>query len=393
MSELERLEELLRIHREKKRKRLIKISKIAAICLFLIIGIGIGIYNVNGGSLFPKKPPTVTEPTTITQVSESESPAATAPETETEKSVSTQITVSLMGDCTLGMDESFGYGTSLNAYYDINGADYFFKNVRSILEEDDLSIVNLEGPLTTSTDKQQRQFAFKGAPEYVDILTAGSIEAANLANNHSQDYGESGFSETKEVLDKANITHFGYDETAIIEIKGIKIGLVGIYELADHLERTQQLKDTIAQVKADGADLTIVSFHWGNELETIPDYHQMTLGKLAIDEGADLVVGHHAHVLQGIEKYRDKQIVYGLGNFCFGGNSSPRDKDTMIFQQTFTFENGELVLDDQINIIPCSISSDPWVNNYQPTPLEGEEAARVLAKIEELTQQIFSSRL
>ena len=95
------------------------------------------------------------------------------------------------------------------------------------------------------------------------------------------------------------------------------------------------------------------------------------------------MLGHHPHVLQGIEVYNGKNIVYSLGNFCFGGNSNPADKDTMIFQQTFTVENGELAADNVTNIIPCSVSSESGYNNYQPTPLEGDEAERVRGRIEE----------
>ena len=155
----------------------------------------------------------------------------------------------------------------------------------------------------------------------------------------------------------------------------------------------QQLKDNIAKVKADGADLIIAIFHWGNERETVPDYNQMTLAHAAIDNGADLVIGHHPHVLQGIEEYRGKYIAYSLGNFCFGGNSAPSDMDTMIFQQTFTIRNGEVLADQNINLIPCSISSEAGFNNYQPTPSEGSEAERIRQKIEERSEQISASRL
>ena len=174
----------------------------------------------------------------------------------------------------------------------------------------------------------------------------------------------------------------------MMEIQGVKVGLVGIYELKDHLERAQQLKDNIAKVKEEGAALTIVVFHWGNEKEISPDSNQTTLGRMAIDEGADLVVGHHPHVLQGIEKYKGKYIVYSLGNFCFGGNAYPSDMDTMIFQQTFTLDADGVKTDDQIQVIPCSISSDASYNNYQPTPVQGEEAARILSKINERSQLI-----
>ena len=298
------------------------------------------------------------------------------------------LTLSVVGDCTLGTDETFDYDTSLNAYYENYGADYFLQNVKDIFSTDDLTIANFEGTLTDSDEREDKTFAFKAPASYASILTGGSVEAVNTANNHSHDYGEQSFNDTLAALDDAGIVHFGYDETAVMDVKGIKVGLVGIYELYDHLEREQQLKDNIAKVKADGAQLIVVIFHWGNETETVPDSNQTTLGRIAIDEGADLVCGHHPHVLQGIETYKGRNIVYSLGNFCFGGNKNPSDKDTMIFQQTFTVENGKLAEDDVTNIIPCSLSSESGYNNYQPMVLEGSEKERVLQKIEDFSTAI-----
>ena len=300
------------------------------------------------------------------------------------------LTLSVVGDCTLGTDENFDYDTSLNAYYENNGADYFLANVKNIFSADDLTIANFEGTLTESTEREDKQFAFKAPASYANILTAGSVEAVNTANNHSHDYGEESFNDTLKALDAANIIHFGYDETAVTEVKGIKVGLVGIYELNDHLGREEQLKQNIAKVKQDGAQLIVVIFHWGNEKEEVPDENQKTLGHLAIDEGADLVCGHHPHVLQGIEEYKGKNIVYSLGNFCFGGNAYPSDMDTMIFQQTFTIDQNGVQKDNVTNIIPCSISSDADYNNYQPTPAEGEEADRIMKKIQERSSWIKS---
>lgn len=298
------------------------------------------------------------------------------------------LTLSVVGDCTLGTDEYFDYDTSLNAYYENYGADYFMANVKSIFSKDDLTIANFEGTLTESTEREDKQFAFKTPASYANILTAGSVEAVNTANNHSHDYGEESFNDTLKALDTANILHFGYDETAVTEVKGVKVGLVGIYELNDHLGREEQLKQNIAKVKQDGAQLIVVIFHWGNEKEEVPDENQKTLGHLAIDEGADLVCGHHPHVLQGIEEYKGKNIVYSLGNFCFGGNAYPSDMDTIIFQQTFTIDQNGVKDDNVTNIIPCSISSDSDYNNYQPTPAEGEEATRIMQKIQKRSSWI-----
>lgn len=303
------------------------------------------------------------------------------------------LTLSVVGDCTLGTDETFDYDTSLNAYYENYGADYFLQNVKDIFSTDDLTIANFEGTLTDSDEREDKTFAFKAPASYASILTSGSVEAVNTANNHSHDYGEQSFNDTLAALDDAGIVHFGYDETAVMDVKGIKVGLVGIYELYDHLEREQQLKDNIAKVKADGAQLIVVIFHWGNETETVPDSNQTTLGRIAIDEGADLVCGHHPHVLQGIETYKGRNIVYSLGNFCFGGNSSPSDMDTMIYQQTFTIDADGVKKDNVTNIIPCSISSAAYdgYNNYQPTPAEGDEATRILGKINERSSWISTA--
>lgn len=294
-----------------------------------------------------------------------------------------QITVSSMGDCTLGTDENFNPSTSFNAYYNAQGPDYFFKNVRSILEEDDLSIINLEGTFTDSDQRQEKTFAFKADPEYVSILTGSSIEAANLANNHSRDYGEESYTDTVETLEQAGIASFGYDQVDILEVNGVKVGLTGIYELAEHLDKQEEVRTNIAALKEAGAQVIIVNFHWGIEKEYLPNDTQKTLAHLAIDEGADLVIGHHPHVLQGIERYKGKYIAYSLGNFSFGGNSNPSDKDTMIFQQTFTVQDGKVEVNDDINVIPCSLSSASGYNDYCPTPLEGSEKERVLEKLNE----------
>lgn len=217
-------------------------------------------------------------------------------------------------------------------------------------------------------------------------MKQGSIEAVNLANNHSKDYGLESFEDTKKYLNEAGIINFGYEETAVIDVKGVKVGLIGTYELATGIECKEQLIENINKVKEEGAVLIIVNFHWGIEREYYPNAVQKELAHAAIDNGADLVVGHHPHVLQGIETYNGKKIVYSLGNFCFGGNKNPSDKDTMIFQQTFTIKGDEVLEDENVNIIPCSLSSVSSLNDYQPTILEGSEAQRVLDKINECSE-------
>lgn len=302
-----------------------------------------------------------------------------------------EITISAAGDCTLGSDIYFGTANSFDTVWSMYGDSYFFQNVKSIFEEDDLTFVNFEGTLTTSDQRENKQYAFKGAPGYTNILKEGSVEAVTLANNHSSDYGAQSLADTKQYLTEAGIDYCIGDEIILKEVKGVKVALIGIYVLDTGLEKSSQVESTIASAKAQGADLIVVGFHWGSERSNYPDEIQKTLAHLAIDQGADLVVGHHPHVLQGIEQYQGKYIVYSLGNFCFGGNSTPSDMDTMIFQQTFTVTREEGAAGGEPTIIPCSVSSEAWWNNYQPTPVEGTEAERILGRIQEYSEGLEDS--
>lgn len=373
-------EERMRRKRERlKRRRRIAIAILCGLALLLIlivVGIVALVRHFAGGSDRSNDKNDQASDLTI----EEQQPEENETKAETEP---VSITISAAGDCTLGTDEYFDPSTSLNAYYDSNGPAYFFQNVKSIFEADDLTIVNMEGTLTEETTRQDKTYAFKGPAEYTQILTDGDVEAANLANNHSHDYGDKSYTDTIAALDAAGITNFGYDRTAVMDVNGVKVGLVGTYELAEGMGCEDEMISNIKAVEDQGAQIVIVSFHWGIERENYPTENQVNLAHSAIDNGADLVLGHHPHVLEGIEVYNGKNIVYSLGNFCFGGNSNPSDKDTMIFQQTFTVQDGELVEDNVTNIIPCSISSDSSYNNYQPTPLEGDEADRVKGRIEE----------
>ena len=367
----------LRKHKMKLQRRLL-----AAICLvcvlvvFLVISMGV----YAAGRFIKKDSKEKTVPNTKSTVAESETVALLDEPVE--------ILLSFTGDCILGTDENFYYDTSFNAYYENYGSAYFFQNVKDVFKKDDLTIINMEGTLTDLTTRKDKQFAFKGDPEYVKVLTNGSVEAANMANNHTYDYGEDSFKDTVNILEKNKIRTFGDDETVIIPVKGVNVGIFGIYELDDHEERIPQVKSDIAKLKKDGADIIVAVFHWGNELERVPDDNQVKLAHLAIDEGADVVVGHHPHVLQGIDTYKGKTIAYSLGNFCFGGNYHPTEMDTMIFQQKFMIDTSKKITDSEINVIPCSVSSESDCNNYQPTILEGDEAKRVRELIQERSDQI-----
>jgi poly-gamma-glutamate synthesis protein (capsule biosynthesis protein) len=295
-------------------------------------------------------------------------------EKEVEKK---SITISFAGDMTFGNYVGQGYDGSFNQKYaNIQDTSYFLKKVKSVFEKDDLTVANLEGPLTTASSYQIKTFAFKGNPEYRNILVDGSVEAVTIANNHSSDYYEQGLKDTKENLDKVNVGYFGYEDTYVKEIKGIKFGFIGLSFPTEYGTLTKKL---ISQLKEE-ADVIILYVHWGIERDEAPSEAQRTLAKQWIDNGVDLVIGSHPHVVQGIENYNGKDIVYSLGNFCFGGNKNPSDKDSMIYQHTFNFEDGKLV-DESSQTIACSISSSSSSNNYQPTILSGDEKTRVENKI------------
>ena len=299
----------------------------------------------------------------------------------------TTVVISAAGDCTLGRDERNGYAGSFDWYYEQNGAAYFFGNVAEIFKNDDLTIVNLEGALTLSNEGEDKKYVFKGPPDYAEILRLGNIEAVTLANNHTYDYGRRGYADTKDALDEYGIKYFGNGDSLLYEVKGIFIGLLGYSGFGGASMNVMEAE--IAGLRENGAALVIVSFHWGVEYDNYPSETQKRLARFAVDAGADLVLGHHPHVMQGIELYKGKFIVYSLANFSFGGNRNPSDKDTFIFKQTFTLTDGKPTQDINIDIIPCRVSSVASRNDFKPTPLFCAEGERVLNRLIEFSGPFY----
>ena len=293
------------------------------------------------------------------------------------------ITISFAGDCTLGTYKGQSGNTTFDKIYNENGPEYFFANVKDIFENDDLTLINLEGPLTDRTQTANKEFPIRGEKEYVEILVNGSVEVANLSNNHTYDCGQAGFDETKEVLTTNNIGFIGEGNIFTTEINGVKIGMLGykIFNINSSLKET--IKNDIEKLKHDDIGIICVMTHGGTP-ERIYESNtdQENISRYIIDCGADIVVGGHPHVLQGIEIYNNKFICYSLGNFSFGANKNPSDKDTFIYQQKFIVKEDGQVDYGESKIIPCKISSRDDINNYQPTPvLDADEALRILDKI------------
>lgn len=303
------------------------------------------------------------------------------------------ITVSALGDVALGQDWRFKPTDAFDYVFEKQNGDYsyFFKNVVDILSKDDLTIANLETSLCTQTKTAEKydygnNYWFKGRPEFANILKAGNVEVANLANNHTYDYGQAGYDETINALKDAGVEYFGYSDVLYKEVKGIKVGMVGFNQLGNYEQGLDmdEFKDEVTSMLKDmrgKCDFLIANFHWGKEYKYQQNETQTELGHLAVDMGADLVIGNHPHVLQPVEEYKGRYIIYSLGNFCFGGRKTFDDYDTAIYQQLFTFDSDNVLqIVSEPTIIPCSVCPEKY-NNYQPCIATGDQAVRVYKKL------------
>lgn len=289
------------------------------------------------------------------------------------------ITITATGDVTLGTYTTrSGKRSNFKAAVEEFGYDYFLQNVRELFSQDDLTIVNLEGPLTDhDTKRPGRTFNFRGYPEYVYILSGSSVEICNLANNHALDYQKEGFEDTYNALMDAGIGASGYGPEYYTEVKGYTVGSLGFTEWNFEEEEILEAVEAAAQK----CDLLIVSMHWGEEREYKLSKYSRRMGRKLIDAGADLVIGNHTHVYGEIEQYKGKYIINSLGNFCFGGNDDPDILDCAIFRQKFIMNADGSVEDGGIDIIPALISSHEKYNDFQPRIADPEEGARMLKEI------------
>lgn len=290
-----------------------------------------------------------------------------------------RILISATGDCTLGTYKPRNGGISaFKSFVEKYGYDYFFANVSELFAEDDLTIVNLEGPLTNhNTKRPRRTFNFRGYPEWAKILMSGNVDICNLANNHALDYKEEGFKDTCKALEMAGIGASGYGPEYYTEVKGYTVGSLGFTEW------NFEAKDILAKVKAanEKCDLLIVSMHWNKEHEYRLSSYCRKMGRALVDAGADLVIGNHSHVYGEIEIYNGKYIINSLGNFVFGGNDDPYVRECAIFRQEFLVYPDGTVEDGGIDIIPCFLSSTEKYNDFQPRIAEPDEGREILYAI------------
>ncbi len=345
------------------------------VCAALLLSAsGIILYNVIKGN--SQKGITTTPTATLLSPIISQAPSAVPTEVVTDDTQQSTL-VSFTGDCTLASQH--GTWSNANSFIKIIGTNYSypFSKVKSVLEQDDMTLVNFEGVLTNYNVPVSKEYNFRASPEKVNILTSGSVEAVNLANNHSMDYGQQGYDDTIAALKSKEIVYAGHGEvTTYTTTSGIKIGMVG-YKF---IKSSSTFASNVQKLRDQGCDIIIFSMHWGTEGSYGTTAEQESMAKAAIDAGADIVVGHHPHVLEKIATYKGKYILYSLGNFVFGGNTNPSDKDTAIVQATFTTVGGEVTA-TKLKVIPCSLSGVTTSNNYQPIILKDtSEAAKSVYK-------------
>ena len=312
----------------------------------------------------------VTETTAAaeTTVPEETTAVTTAPQAE-------EFTLTFAGDCTFAMS---GFDAAVAGDY-----TYPFRMVQDYFGTDDCTFVNLECALSDRGAKADKLFTFRGDPEYVNILTEGSVEFASLVNNHSMDFGQVAYDDTKSLLEEAGV-HYGENKmTTFIELdRGLKIGVLSLY----FPQTTDGIATAIKGLREQGAHIVVVCVHWGEEYHFKPNDVQVNVGRYAIDNGADIVYGQHPHVLQPIEEYNGGIIFYSLANFSFGGNPYPGDLDTAIVRQKVVLQPDGTASLAELEAIPCFVTSTGTAaNNYQPLPMDPETDAeayeRVLRKL------------
>jgi poly-gamma-glutamate synthesis protein (capsule biosynthesis protein) len=210
----------------------------------------------------------------------------------------------------------------------------------ALFKTDDISMVNLEAPVTLRGVQRKKPFTFRMKPEFLEVLTTAGIDLVNIANNHIYDFSKQGLFDTIAYLDSLGLPYVGAGRTRdhahrpfISTIKGRKIGFLGYYRGGEAPSATKRAagvalrdlklirRDIRALKEKDSVDYVVVNFHWGTEKAKKPDASQRVFARKVIDYGADAIIGHHPHVLQGIELYKNKVIAYSLGNLVFGGNS------------------------------------------------------------------------
>ena len=289
------------------------------------------------------------------------------------------FTVTLAGDTTLGStDDLRKRDDCFERVAEEKGYGWFFSGLEELFATDDMTLVNFEGTLTEETQKKEKKFNFKGPAEYTDILTLGSVEAVTVANNHTLDYGTQGRDDTIANLENAGITVSGNGKLAVYEKDGVKVGMTGY--CFPYKDGKKDISKDVKALRDMGCQIVIASFHWGSEYREDFTGEQRSIGRAAIKAGADIVVGHHPHIVQGIESYDDTYILYSVGNLVFGGNVDPDDRDAYAARVTFTVHE-DRAESPEVSIVPLRLTQLKDGTDYRPILAEGDEADRIVSRI------------
>lgn len=305
------------------------------------------------------------------------------------------ITVQAVGDLNLSGDAE---GTMRALGY-----AHAFEGTRALLAEGDLNLANLESPITSRGQKQSKRFTFRMAPASAKAIAEAKILLVSQANNHAIDYGLQGMEDTLAALDRAGIAHAGAGKDlaaarapAIVEVKGLKVGLLSysltfpteFYATSSHGGTAHgEASWVAADVKALRArvDLVLVAFHWSAELLDTPKDYQRELGHLAIDAGADAVIGTHPHILQGIEIYQDKPILYSMGNYAFGSRSHKAADSALV---RMTFAGNRLTA---LTAVPLDVDNTHLT--FDPQVAHGAAAQRINGNLARLSQALGTTAI
>ena len=288
----------------------------------------------------------------------------------------TDVTLTFAGDCTLGGDAS---GAKRFAkFLKAEGNAYPFQNLLPLFASDDLTLVNLEGVLSDQRlDRVKKRFNFKGKADYANILALGSVEAVTLANNHALDYGDAGKADTVAALKTANVAYCDENTVLVLEKDGARVGITAS---AMGLDRALFVKQVEA-LRNLGCTAIVHVMHMGVEYAKALSPAQQSTASFLAENGVALVVGHHPHVAQGIAVLGQTTVAYSLGNCVFGGNADPKDYDALVLRASFHFTNGALERTG-ITVWPIRVSGKNSQNDYQPVLLSGENAQRVIDKMQ-----------
>lgn len=303
-------------------------------------------------------------------------------ETTTEETTNPNfsITLSFVGDCLCATDARTSYTNSFEEVANREPAEYFLSEVSHLFLNDDFTVADCENVFSDSknlvmSDKGQHKdpdieaYWFKYKASGANILKVGGIDMVSIDNNHINDYGLKGHTDTEKALDDAGILWGEAGKIVYYKKNGYKIGVICFSMYNDGMAQTAMSYLDKAKKKSD---YQIIYFHGGTEAVHTPEQWKIQACHDFIDAGADLIMGDHPHVLQPREIYKGKTIIYSLGNFIFGGNRHPENR-TIIYQHTLTINKSENSLVDQAGkIIPCYVYTGN-INNWQPAIIKNKE--------------------